>query len=144
MSFKRSFYNDNILIHKFIINRDLNNLYLIKYNKLYYNHKKYELLKRLNYYNKMKFYYDKKFYKYKEEIIFFDLKYNKILYNYNRVNDFDLNNCEDLIKDRLIHNDILTNDYRKYFNKDNVDDFVRIYFDIFLEIKNNYFGKKIE
>ena len=84
----------------------------------------------------------KKFLIYKNEITFFDLKYNKIYYNYNRVNDFNLNEYEKLLKDRVIHHDILINDYRKYFKNDDVDDFVRVYFDIFLEIKNNYFGKK--
>lgn len=144
MSYKRSFFNDNILIHKFIIERDLNNLYLIKCNQLYYNHKNYELLKSINYYNKIKLYYDKKFYIYKKEMFFFDLKYKKMIYHYNRVNDFNIDKHQDLIKDRVIHHDILINNYRKYFNSDDVDDFVRIYFDIFLEVKNNYFGKKIE
>ena len=142
MRFKNKFFNDNILIHKFIIERDLNNLHLIKCNQMYYNYKNYELLKSINYYNKIKLYYDKKFLIYKNEITFFDLKYNKIFYNYNRVNNFNLDEYDKLLKDRVIHHDILINDYRKYFKSDDVDDFVRIYFDIFLEIKNNYFGKK--
>jgi len=136
------FKNDNIIIHKFIIERDLNNIFLCKCNNLHYNFKNKELLKSINYYNKIKLYYDKKYYLLKNDIYFFDLKYNKLMYNYNKFNDFNLDNYEKLINDRVIHHDIVINDYRKYFESHNIDNFLRVYFDVFLNIKNNYFGEK--
>ena len=74
---------------------------------------------------------------------FFDLKYKKIMYHYNRLNklNFDID-YDILLNDRQIHYDIITNDFKKYFNHNNVDDFLRIYFDIYLEIKKNYFGNR--
>ena len=139
---RRTIFQDNKIIHQFIIERDISNINLIKCNQLYYNNNNLNLLKTKFYYNKIKFYYDKKFYELKDEIIFFDLKYNKILNNYNRVNDFNINNYTKLINDRTIHYDILNDDYKKYFKSDYVDDFLRVYFDIFLEIQNEYFGKR--
>lgn len=136
------FKNDNIIIHKFIIERDLNNIFLCKCNNLHYNFKNKELLKSINYYNKIKLYYDKKYCLLKNDIYFFDLKYNKLMYNYNKFNDFNLDNYEKLINDRVIHHDIVINNYRKYFESDNIDNFLRVYFDVFLNIKNNYFGEK--
>jgi hypothetical protein len=141
MVFRRSILHDNIIIHKFIIERDINNLHLIRYNNLYYNQNNNNIINNLNYHNKIKLYYDKKYEILKKDIFVFNLKYNKILYNYNNLNDFNLHNgYNNLIKDRIIHHDILLNDYNKYFKGDDVDDFIRIYFDVYLKIKNDYFG----
>jgi hypothetical protein len=142
MILRNTLLKDNIIIHKFIIERDINSLNLVKCNQLYYNYKNLELYKSLIYYNNLKNYYDKKYIQLKSDIIYFDLKYQKIIYNYNELNDFDINKYQKLLKDRVIHHDILSNDYKKYFKSDDVDDFLRIYFDIFLEIRNNYFGQK--
>jgi len=142
MKFKRTILQDNILIHKFIIERDINNIYLAKCNELYYNYKKKKLLKSKNYYNNLKVYYDKKYSILENDIHFFDLKYKKIIYNYNTVNNFNLDEYEKLLKDRVIHRDILINNYKKYFKSSDHDHFLRIYFDIFLKIQNAYFGKR--
>ena len=142
MRYKNTLLQDNIIIHKFIIERDISNINLIKCNELYYNYNNKKLLKSKIYYNKIKCYYDERYDKLKNDIMFFDLKYKKIIYNYNKLNDFNLDNYSKLLKDRTIHHDILNNDYKKYFKSDNLDDFLRIYFDIFLNIQNEYFGKR--
>ena len=142
MRYKNTLLQDNIIIHKFVIERDISNINLIKCNQLYYNYNKINLLKSKIYYNKIKLYYDKKYDKLKNEIMFFDLKYKKIIYNYNNLNDFNLDNYTKLLKDRTIHHDILNNDYKKYFKSDDHEDFLRIYFDVFLKIQNEYFGKR--
>ena len=143
MKFKRTLFQENKIIHKFMIERDITNINLIKCNQLYYNDKNQDIIKTMTYYNKIKLYYDKKYSILSDEINFFDLKYKKILYNYNRVNDFNVNNYTKMLNDRVIHYDILNEDYKKYFKSDNIDDFLRVYFDIFLEIQNEYFGKKL-
>ena len=40
MRIKNYYINDNIIIHKFILERDINNINLIKCNQFYYNLKK--------------------------------------------------------------------------------------------------------
>ena len=143
MKIRNYYINDNILIHKFIIERDLNNINLIKCNQFYYNLKNKNILDDLIYYNNEKRHYDKKYNLLKNDIQFFDLKYKKMIYHYNRLNNNNFNIDYDiLLNDRKIHYDILTNNHKQYFNKNNVNDFLRIYFDIYLEIKKNYFGHK--
>ncbi len=143
MKIKNYYVNDNILIHKFIIERDINNINLIKCNQYYYNLKNKNILDDLIYYNNESKHFDKKYNLLKNDIRFFDLKYKKIIYHYNRLNNFNLNIDHDiLLNDRRIHYNILTNNYKQYFNDNYVDDFLRIYFDIYLEIKKNYFGHR--
>ncbi len=140
MRIKNYYINDNISIHKFIIERDINNINLIKCNQFYYNLKNKNILDD---YNNEKRHYDKKYNLLKNDIQFFDLKYKKMIYHYNRLNNNNFNIDYDiLLNDRQIHYDILTNNHKQYFNKNNVDDFLRIYFDIYLEIKKNYFGNR--
>ena len=143
MKIKNYYVNDNILIHKFIIERDINNINLIKCNQYYYNLKNKNILDDLIYYNNESKHFDKKYNLLKNDIRFFDLKYKKIIYHYNRLNNDNFNIDYDiLLNDRRIHYNILTNNYKQYFNENYVDDFLRIYFDIYLEIKKNYFGHR--
>ena len=143
MRIKNYYINDNIIIHKFILERDINNINLIKCNQFYYNLKKKNILDDLIYYNNEKKHFDKKYNLLKNDIQFFDLKYKKMIYHYNRLNNNNFNIGYDiLLNDRQIHYDILTNNHKQYFNKNYVDDFLRIYFDVYLEIKKNYFGHR--